>query len=64
MGKQEFFMTAKDKKKLTEDDLAAAIHRAQAEKMPALLLAKGELDKEARTYLDTWKNILKVDKIK
>ena len=64
LGKQEFFMTAKEKKKLTEDDLAAAIHRAQAEKMPALVLAKGELDKEAKSYLDSWKSMLKFEKLK
>jgi len=64
LGKQEFFMTAKDKKKLTEDDLAAAIHRAQAEKMPALVLAKGDLDKDARVYLDSWKSMLKFEKLK
>lgn len=64
LGKQEFFMTAKDKKKLTEDDLAAAIHRAQAEKMPALLITTGELDKDAKLYLEQWKNVLKIDKLK
>ena len=62
LGKQEFFMTAKEKKKVTEDDLAAAIHRAQSEKMPALVLAKGDLDKDARAYLDSWKSMLKFEK--
>ncbi len=64
LGKQELFLIAKEKKKITEDDLAIALHKAQVEKMPALLLAKGELDKPAKAYLDQWKNVIKFEKLK
>lgn len=64
LGAQEYLLLAKEKKKLTEDDLAIALHRAQLEKMPVLILTTGDLDKTARPYLDQWKNLLKLEKIK
>ncbi|MEK6858752.1 MAG: hypothetical protein AABX53_02470 [Nanoarchaeota archaeon] len=64
LGKQEYLLLAKEKKKLTEDDLAIALHKAQSEKMPALILTPGELDKTAKPYLDQWKNLLKLEKLK
>ncbi len=64
LGKQEYFLIAKDKKKLTEDDLAIALHKAQAEKMPSFLLVKGDLDKTAKPYLEQWKNLIKFEKLK
>src|SRR5690606_28639109 len=42
LGKQEFYLVAKDKKKITEDELIVALQRASTEKMPALFMAKGE----------------------
>ena len=63
LGKQEYLLLAKEKKKLTEDDLAIALHKAQSEKMPALILTPGELDKTAKPYLDQWKNLLKFEKL-
>lgn len=64
LGKQEYLLLAKEKKKLTEDDLAIALHKAQTEKMPALILCPGELDKSAKPYLDQWKNLLKLEKLR
>ena len=64
LGAQELLLIAKDKKKITEDDLAIALHKSQSEKMPSLLLGKGDLDKEAKPYLDQWKNLLKYERIK
>lgn len=64
LGKQDFLLLAKEKRKLTEDDLALALHKAQSEKMPALLLTTGELDKLAKPYLEQWKNLLKIEKLK
>lgn len=62
-GRQEFYMSAKDKKKITEDDLAIALHKASAERMPAILLATGDLDKDAKAYLAAWQNMLRFEKI-
>lgn len=64
LGKQEYLLLAKEKKKITEDDLAIALHKAQLEKMPVVILTTGELDKAAKPYFDQWKNLLKIDKIK
>lgn len=63
LGKQEILVLAREKKKITEDDLAIALHRAQSEKMPALILTPGDLDKAAKPYLETWKNLLKVERL-
>ena len=64
LGKQELLLISKDKKKITEDDLAIAVHKAQSEKMPALILTNAELDKNAVLYLQQWKNLLKFEKLK
>ncbi len=63
-GKQEFYLISKEKKKITEDDLAIAMQKAQTEKMPALILSQGDLDKKAQEYLKEWKNMIKFEKIK
>ncbi len=63
-GKQEFYLIAKDKKKITEDELIIAVQRAQAEKMPALIMAPGEPDKLAAQYLKEWRNLIKFEKVK
>lgn len=63
-GKQEYLLTAKEKKKVSQDDLAIATQKAQAEKMPALFISPGELDKTAYSYLETWRNMIKFEKVK
>lgn len=62
-GKQEYYLIAKDKKKITETDLALALQKAQAEKMPALIISPGEIDKKASQYAKDWRNLIKFDKI-
>ncbi len=63
-GKQGFYLIAKDKKKVNQDDLTIAIQTAQTEKMPALFISPGSLDKNASTYLEEYKNLIKFDKVK
>jgi hypothetical protein len=63
-GKQEYYLIAKDKKKITETDLALALQKAQNEKMPALIVSPGEIDKKAQEYLRVWKNLIKFERIK
>ncbi len=63
-GKQEYYLVAKDKKKIVEEDLLVALQKAQALKMPALVIAKGSLDKEAEESIKEWKNLVKFEKIK
>lgn len=63
-GKQEHLLIAKDKKKITTDDLVLALQQAQSQKMPALIISPGEIDKNAKSYLEEWRNFLKFEKIK
>lgn len=63
-GKQEYYLIAKDKKKVSEEDLTMAVHKANTEKMPALVLAPGELDKNARDFAREWRNLVKFEALK
>jgi len=63
-GKQEYFLIAKDKRKITINDLTIALQNAQTQKMPSLLLSPGEPDKKAQEYLKEWRNLIKFEKIK
>lgn len=62
-GEQNFYLISKEKKKVNENDLAVALQKAQSEKMQALIISPGELDKKAQSYLDEWKNLIKFSKI-
>lgn len=63
LGKQEFYLTAKDKKRVTEDDFTLAIQKAQLEKMPALFISSGEISKKGKARLEEWKNLLRFKKL-
>lgn len=63
-GKQEFYLVAKDKKKVNDMDLIMAHQKAQESKMLALVLAPGELDKKAQEHMSNWKNMVKFEKVK
>ena len=62
-GKQEFYLVAKEKKQVNEQDLAMAMQKAQAEKMNAIVLAPGELNARAKEHIKQWKNLVKFEKI-
>lgn len=64
LGKQEFYLVAKDKKKITADDLAITLQKAQVEKMPALILSPGDIDKKAHDYYREWRNLIRHEKVK
>jgi len=63
LGKQSFLLLAKDKKKITENDLVLALQKSQTEKMPALIVSSGELDKKAQIYIKDWQSLIKFEKI-
>ena len=63
-GDQELYFIAKDKKKITLDDLVNTLQKAQADKMPAIILSTGEIDKKALNYYKEWNNLIKHQKIK
>ncbi len=63
-GKQEFLLFAKDKKNVNDGDLMSAVQKAQIEKMPALFVSFGGLNKKGEEYLKEWRNLIKFEKIK
>lgn len=63
-GKQEFLLIAKDKKTISDNDLAIALQNAQAGRMPALILAPAEMNKKAQEYLREWRNLVKFERVK
>ena len=63
LGKQEYYLVSKDKKKINTNDLTIALQQAQTEKMPALIISPGELDKKAKSYLQEWRNLIKFEKV-
>jgi hypothetical protein len=62
-GKQSYYLVAKDKKSVSDDDLAVALHKAQSEKMPGFVMAPGEMNKKAKEYLNEWNNLVKFEKL-
>jgi len=62
-GKQDFFLIAKDKKRIKEEELIDALKQAHAEKMPALLIAPGSLEKKAIQTYEEWQNLIKFEKL-
>ncbi len=63
IGKQSYYLVFKDKKKITETDLTHIMQKAQTEKMPAILISPGSLDKKALEYLKSWKELIKFEKL-
>src|SRR3989344_2304431 len=63
LGDQEYYFIAKDKKKITIEDIVNALQKAQLEKMPALILSPGDIDKKAQAYFQEWSNLIKYQKI-
>jgi len=63
LGQQEYVLVAKDKKKISDADIALAFQLAQTEKTPLILISPGKLDKKAEEQLSIFKNILKFERI-
>ncbi len=63
-GKQEYYLIAKDRKKVREEDLTHVLHKAQQEKMLALFMAPGDLDVKAQAMLKDYRNLIKFEKLK
>jgi hypothetical protein len=63
-GKQSYLLIAKEKKKITENDLSLAHQKAQLEKMPSLIISPGELTKNAKIHIKDWQNLIKFERLK
>jgi hypothetical protein len=62
-GKQEYYLVAKDKKSVGENDLTLALQKAQGERVPALVMATGDLNKKGKEHLGSWKGLVKWEKL-
>jgi hypothetical protein len=52
LGKIRFLLIAKDKKRITDNDLALSTQKSQSLNLPAFFLSPGEPNKKAKAYLD------------
>ena len=59
LGKIEILIIAKDKKKITENDLEIATQKIHSYKRIVLFLSAGEINKKAKEYLEKHKNIIR-----
>ncbi len=50
VGPLDFFLIAKNKKKISNADLSLSFQKGQAKKLPVLFLSNGELTKKAKEY--------------
>ncbi len=62
-GKQDYYMVAKDKKNVSDNDLTVVLQKAQSDKMPAIIMSIGELNKKGRDYISQWGNLIKFEKM-
>ncbi|MCX6746683.1 MAG: hypothetical protein NTU63_00940 [Candidatus Pacearchaeota archaeon] len=60
LGEIEVFVIAKEKKKITEDDIILFIQKGQAQKRIVLFVSSGELDKKAIKVLEDYGNIIRI----
>lgn len=63
LGKQHLYLIAKDKKRIKAEELIEALQKAHAQKMPALVLAPGAVEKKALALLQEWNNLIKFEKL-
>lgn len=63
LGKMNFLMIARDKKRITESDFITAYQKAISEKLPCYFLSKADLAKKNFTFLEEYKNLIKADKL-
>ena len=60
IGKIEFLLVAKDKKKPNEAEIMMAYQKAINSKMPCMFISRGESTKKSQESLATYKNLLKI----
>ena len=63
LGKQEFYLVAKDKKSVSDNDFATAHQKAQARKMLAVVMSTGDMNKRGKEHLEEWGNMIKWERM-
>jgi len=64
LGKISFYLYAKDKKKISTDDLIGVIKKAQEKKLIGIFLCSGEMSKKTKEYLNDNEDLIKVKSLK
>jgi hypothetical protein len=64
VGKIMFYCVVKDKKTISDTDLAVYLQKAQGNRLPLLFLCDGKITPKAEKYLQEWKTLINVKKIK
>lgn len=52
LGKLDFYLAARNKKKISDGDLSLVYNKGQGKKLPVLFLSNGELSKKAEEYIN------------
>jgi hypothetical protein len=63
LGKQTYYVIAKDKMSASDGDLAKADKKARGEKLPAVFMTPGDLNKKGRQYLEQWGNLVRFERL-
>jgi len=64
LGKQEFYLVAKDKKSVSDNDFVMALQKAQERKMLAAVFSTGEMNKKGKDHLEQWGNLVKFERLR
>jgi len=62
-GRQTYYLVAKDKASANDADLVKADKKARGEKLPAVFMAPGDLNKKGRQYLEQWGNLVRFERL-
>jgi len=63
LGKQTYYLVAKDKKSVSDGDLVKAEKKARNERLPAVFMSQGDLNKKGRQHLEAWVNLVRFEKL-
>ncbi|MFH1802347.1 MAG: hypothetical protein ABH864_02740 [archaeon] len=63
LGRQTYYLIAKDKKSVSDSDLLKAEKKARGERLPAVFMSQGDLNKKGRQHLEAWGNLVRFEKL-
>jgi hypothetical protein len=64
LGKQEFYLVAKDKKSVGENDFAMAWQKGQEKKVLGMVMCTGVLNKKGKEHYEQWNNLVKWERLR
>jgi hypothetical protein len=63
LGRQTYYLIAKDKISASDADLVKADKKARGEKLPAVFMVPGDLNKKGRQFLEQWGNLVRFERL-